>query len=283
MEASTFEARADRHLTCTPLLLDHSGWDRVIEAIDGQFVSLFEEQNDARLRASHSGEELIRASIVLIAFESPMSSGRIGPSLVESRKEPLVPFPLRLSKVFADEGCMKIIAELNLRAMSATQFHREFGVDSLDGIRRRFKLLERIGWLTKIDEKSGGRRRGGTEKFYRATGPAILDRGPWDDIPDSFKEMSSWSIFERFSERVREAVVAGTFDARADRYLTWSLLSLDQEGWEKVTAAMEGLLEFIVEEKERAGERMKSSGESPVTMTVALAAFESPMESVKEP
>lgn len=284
MEAGTFDARPDRHLTWMSLLLDQLGWERVIAAVDALFLSLFEEQADAKLRIYHSGEKPILATVALAAFESPTrGDGRIGPSLVESHKDSLVPFPIRLSKVFADELCLRIVAELNLREMSVTQFHKEFGGDSVDGIRRRFKRLERIGWLKKVNQKTGGRRRGAVEHFYRATAPAIFDNATWADVPDSVKAAHSWTTFEQLSEKVKEAMRAGTFDAREHRHLTWSLLRLDQQGWEKVIAAIDALFAFILKERDRAEDRIADSGEKPVTMTVALAAFESPKDSVKEP
>lgn len=284
MEASTFDARRDRHLTCTSLLLDQLGWKRVTEAIAAEFTCQFEEQEDARRRAAHSGERLFRASSILIAFESPVGvDAGIRSSLVENQSEPLIPFPVRVSKVFADPLCMQIIEEANLREVSAPSFHAKFGGDTEEGIRRRIKMLAEIGWLKKVREKTGGKRRGAREHFYRASGPAILrDDGPWANVPESLKGTSGWMTFERLSKEVKEAMVAGTFDARDNRWLAWSLLSLDQQGWEKVTATMEVLLAFILEEQECAKVRMAESGEKSVAMTVALAAFESPMDSARE-
>ena len=285
MEAATFDARPDRHLTGTQILLDQRGWERAIDAVGEEFVSQFEEQEDARRRVSHSGEELIRASSVLMVFESPTrDDGRTGPHLVENPREPLVPFPLRLSRVFADEICIQIIAEANEREISAPMFHTEFGGDSIGGIRRRFKKLEEIGWLRVVGRKTGGKRRSAVELFYKATGPAILsDDGPWANAPGSLKETSGWTIFERLTEQVKEAMVAGTFDARADRCLAWSILGLDHQGWKKVAASVEALLTFLLKEQERARERIKQSNENPILVTLALGAFESPLDSVKAP
>jgi hypothetical protein len=76
---------------------------------------------------------------------------------------------------------------------------------------------------------------------------------------------------------------AGTLDARPDRHLTWSFLRLDQLGWEKVITAIDALFAYIFKEQESAKLRIANSGEKPITMTVALAAFESPKESSKAP
>lgn len=285
MEAWVFEARLHRELSCTPLLLDQVGWKRVIEAVDALFVSVFEEQDDARLRVSRFGGELIRVGVVLIAFESPMpGSERIGACLAETDGEPLIPFPERLAPVFADALCMQIIEALNQRPMTLSEFQREFASDVSRGtIRRRFKRLEKIGWLRRDGKRKGEKRRGPAENIYRATKPPIAQNCPWADVPDALKRTKSWATFEYFSEQVKEAMAAGTFDARTDRYLTWSLLSLDQQGWGKVATGVDALHEFVLKEEERAKERMAKSGEKPVTMTVAFSAFESPKDAVKAP
>jgi hypothetical protein len=287
MEEGTFDAHPERHRSCTSLVLDPRGWGRVNTAMDELFVSLFEEQADARLRAFHSGEELFTATVALLAFESPRpGSERVGSGLVEARRGSLALFSSRLSKVIADEMCTQIVGEANRRPISVTQFHREFGEElgsiGVDAVRRRFKMLAAIDWLRIVDERSGGRRRGATEYFYRATRPAILDEDPWE-APASVEDPRSWAVFERFSELAKEAMRAGTFDARVDRYATWSLLRLDRKGWEKVTAAVEDLHALALAEQGCAKARMEESGEKPIPTTVLLAAFESPQAGPKAP
>lgn len=282
IEAGTFEARRGSGLSSRSLLLDRVGWECLIEAVNAQFVALFEEQEDARLRMYHSGEAPIRASVIQITFESPLhDGGRVGPALVESQ-EPLVPFPVRLSKVFADEVCLQIVDEANRRAISVMRFHVDHGGD-LEGIRRRFKRLAKIGWLKQVAEKTGGRRRGATEKFYRATGPAIFEEGgPWSDVPDELRQADSWRASEWLFAEIKEAMKAGTFDVRKDGCLAWSLLQLDRQGWERVTTELDALLAFALEEQVRAQARMKGSGEEPTPTTVAFGAFESPKERERE-
>lgn len=287
LRAGTFDARPDSHLSWTPLLLDQLGWDELVGAVDELFESLFEEQADAKLRIYNSGEKPILATAAMALFESPPrhhgpDGERVGTSLVEGASSP-VPFPLRISKVFADDVCLEIVAETNLREMSARQFHEDVGGASVEGIRRRFKMLAEIGWLSKVNEKRGGKRRGAVEHFYRASGPAIFDNGTWAEVPDSVKATYSWRTFEQLSDQVREAVEAGTFEARTDNHLTWSLLRLDQQGWEKVAAAVDALFAFAFEAQEDAKLRISSSGEPPTTTTLALAAFESPKDSAKAP
>lgn len=283
LEAQTFDSRGNRHLSSTPLLLDKLGWERAVAAVDALFECLIEEQSDAKLRVAKFGSQPMLATVALTAFQAPTPGSRpVGPELAQGSGSPL-PFPLRLSKVFADELSLSILAELNLRQMSATQFHAEVGGAPVDRIRRRFATLAQIGWLKKVDEKSGGRRRGAVEYFYRATGPANLDSAGWDGLSDFVKATHSWEIFEQLIEHVRAAMKAGAFDARDERHLSWIPLLLDEQGWAKVIAAIEELLRFVVAEEEKAKARMLESGEEPIATTVGLAAFESPKDSVKAP
>jgi len=280
LETGTFDARPDRHFTWTPLILDERGRERVIIAVNALFASLFEEQNDARLRIAKSGENPMEATVGLAAFDSPnRNRNRSGLLLpLDDAIEPAnsLPFAIRVAKVFADPLNLKIVTELNLRAMSPTQFLDECGGGPLAGIDRRFKLLTEIGWLIKVGEKTGGHRRGATEHFYRATGHAIFDSGNWSKVPDSVRATFSWRIFEQLAEQAREAMDAGTFDSRPDRHLSWTPLVLDQLGWTQMVTGVDDLFHYIFEEQAAAKIRLTESGEEPVIATVYLAAFESP-------
>lgn len=287
LEAGTFDALPGRHLSSTSLLLDRLGWERVLVALEALFESLLEEQADAKLRMFTSGEEPFLVTIALAGFESPAihrSSGkeRADSSLVEG-VDCSVPTTVRLSKILADELCLSILTELNLRAMSATLFYREIGGASLSVIRRRFKKLRDNGWLRKVDEKTGGKRRGAKEHFYRATVPMLVDGGVWSEAPEHIKATDDWKTFVQLTDLVKEAIRAGTFDDRTDRHLTWWLFRLDRLGWEKIIASIEATSAFVFEEQDEAKRRMADSGETPINMTVALAAFESPKDRGRAP
>jgi hypothetical protein len=287
VNAGTLDARPNDHLSWTPLLLDAAGWDTIGHAIDSLFESLFEEMADARLRVFRSGETPMLSTVGLALFESPR---RVGTEKVE-RKTPLLAKgmkpPLgasrRISRVFADPICLQIIAEANLRDLSVPLFCREVGGDTPKNIRRRFKMLaDETYWITKVAEKSGGGKRPGPkEHFYRATAPAIYDNESWADVPEEIKRVYTWTTFMQLSEQVKKAIDAGTFEARLDSHLSWSLLRLDEIGWQNVATQVDGLFALIQREKDRAEDRLAVSGERPVAATVALAAFESPKNAAK--
>jgi hypothetical protein len=194
-----------------------------------------------------------------------------------------MPLMLRLAKVFAEPLRIRIVAVLNTREMSPKQFHAEFGGGSLSRVCRHFDLLVEYGWLYQTKTETGGQRRGAVEHFYRATGPAIFDDEIWPGLPQSMKEMVSARIFEEFAERVRAAMENGTIDSRDSRHFSWMPLLLDQQGWDNAIAKVNALFHWFFEEQEEAYLRMAESGEEPIPMTVALAAFESPKDTEKQP
>ena len=194
-----------------------------------------------------------------------------------------LPLMTRLAKVFAEPLRIRIVAVLNTREMSPKEFHAEFGGGSLSRVSRHFDLLAQYGWIYQTKTETGGLRRGATEHFYRATGPAVFDGEIWPELPTSMKEMVSARIFEEFAERIRAAMEADTIDAREDRHFSWIPLLLDQEGWDNTIARVDALFHWIFEEQEEADLRMAESGEEPIPMTVALAAFESPKGTEKQP
>lgn len=72
-------------------------------------------------------------------------------------------------------------------------------------------------------------------------------------------------------------MVAGTVVRHDETCLAWVILSLDQQGWERVVASLERLHAFILKEQELAEARLKESGgDDAIAMAVALGAFETP-------
>jgi hypothetical protein len=278
-EADTFDARKDRHFTWTPLVLDELGRRNVLRRVDGLFGTFFEEQADAKVRISRSMVDPLEITAGIGAYDSPwqrrnrsgllLPPGKPGVALSEEQ------YSRRLSKIFKSKTNLKIVTECNLREVSPSEFAYEFAGGDVPEVARRFRLLLREGWLVKVRSESGGRRRGATETFYRATRPAIFDTRAWAEVPTAIRRRDSWRIFEQMAEQTREAMDAGTFDARSDRHLTWTPLVLDDLGWTQVIKAVDAVFFAVLQEQREARHRLAESDEEPKFFTVHLAAFES--------
>jgi DNA-binding transcriptional ArsR family regulator len=292
LAAETFDAGPSRQLSWTPLLADELCWERVTTAFLAVFEAAIEEQLQARVRIAESGERPTLATVALAAFESPSRPGQQGwtgsASAIPNAADPSgaidtqLFFPMRVAKVLNDPEALRILNELNTREMSPRQFQKESG-GTISAVGRRFKKLAKSGWLEIVRKEKGGRRRGATEHFYRAVGPAIPDSESWSTLPSSLKATLTWKTYAQLREKVKEAITAGTFDVRTDRHLTWCLLLLDRQGWETVGAAVDLLFETLFLEAESAELRIAESGETPIPLTVALALFESPKDASKAP
>jgi DNA-binding transcriptional ArsR family regulator len=292
LAADTFNSRSSRHLSWTPLLLDKLGWERLIAAVNAVFQAMLEEQVNARMRLAESDEKPVLTTIALAAFESPSRPGQQGwtgdssaiPNAADPNKaiDTQLFFPMQAAKVLADPEALQILAELNIREMSPKQFQDEFG-GTASTVGRRFQKLARTGWLEMVRKEQGGRRRGATEHFYRALGPAMLDSESWAELPSSLKATLTWKTFEQLREKVKEAIEASTFDTRTDRHLSWSPLLLDQRGWDTVIDAVEALFKTQFVEQKAAELRVAKTGEKLIPVTIALAVFESPKDESKAP
>jgi len=273
-----------RDLSCTRFSLDEEGWKRVIGAVTAHFLRIYDEQEDSRRRVRHSGQELTRTDVFSVAFESAADgTGMAGSGLIEDQRELTASFPERVAPILRDEVRMAIVAELNRREISVAQFHREFGGASKSGIHSRFRALERDGWAMKTVKETGGKRRGAKEQFYRATRPAIPDYDPCAAPPRPLLETEGWRAFEQLCGQMKEAMIAGDFDARLDRFVNWSFVSLDQQGRRNVIRDTEELSQFISDEQGRAARRVAKSDGKPIMMTVGLAVLDASKDLAKAP
>ncbi len=166
--------------------------------------------------------------------------------------------------------------------MSAARFYRAFGHEfenaSYQGVLRRFKRLERVGWLVRVPPSVHHRL---TEHFYRATIPVIHDNFLRPSLPDAANDPGRWRTFQRLCQDVKEAMQVGTFDARTDRSVSLTFLALDRQAWDRVVLELDELLDYISDEQRRAAKRLKDSGDSPIAMSIATAAYESAKDAPK--
>lgn len=284
LEAVSSETEYKRDLTCSVHKLDSQGYARAIGALRAQFARFFDEQEDARRRSVRTGEKLMRADAYLIAFEPSRGEQPAAVDndlLLECSRDLLAPFSVRLAPILRDDVRLDILSNLNKCETSVTQFHREFGGAGKAGISRRFKGLEGGGWLAKSVTRSGGRRRGATEQFFRATKPAMHDCDPCHSTSSAFQRTDRWATLQYLCQSIKEALATGAFDARPDRCFTWTLLSLDRLGWERVYAGIEAVASIVKQEEAASRLRMEQSGETPIEMMIALGAFEAPSELTK--
>lgn len=186
------------------------------------------------------------------------------------------PLMLRVSKVFADPLRVKILTECQMRALSPKGFFEEFGGASLDIVSRAFDVLVQYDWIGQVEGRPGEAPPDPAERLYRAVDALMLDESETAGIPLPIRALVSMGLFESLCDRVKEASDAGTLDARPDQHISWTPLTLDQLGWERVISKVDALFYSLAQEQQDAEARLAESAEQSISMTVALLGFESP-------
>lgn len=182
----------------------------------------------------------------------------------------------KLAKALSHPLRARILMELNQRVMSVTGYVRMFPEHSHSKIYGHFRILEECGCIELIEKKTGGRRRGGVEHFYRATQRTLFDQVSWPTLPDSAKEQMTAAAFMTYVDRVFDAMNAGTIEAREDRHFTWSPGYFDLQAWCETIAEVDELFERLPKRMAEAAARLAAGDEDGIPVTVALACFESP-------
>lgn len=76
LDAGTFDSRADRFFTHTPLNLDEEGWRALAEMQDEMLQKAFDIQAESDERRQETKEPAVRAIAVQITFEAAPNSSR---------------------------------------------------------------------------------------------------------------------------------------------------------------------------------------------------------------
>jgi DNA-binding transcriptional ArsR family regulator len=80
IEEGSFDARDDRHLTRTPLILDDDGWEEVLDVLDRALSDISRVQKKNATRLARSSEQGFSATVAMLGFEMPaLSSKRRAP------------------------------------------------------------------------------------------------------------------------------------------------------------------------------------------------------------
>jgi DNA-binding transcriptional ArsR family regulator len=186
----------------------------------------------------------------------------------------------RMARVLASPLRLKIMIALGIRPMSPKMLERELADDGYSAriIDKHLQELRRSDWVELADTMRGGPRRGATEHVYRAVELPIFDDVTWAALPLAMREMVSWRISEPLVKYLNHALDAWGQVADADHHCTCTQGLVDQLGWDRIIASVNGFFESFIEEMRSAALRLADSSETPVPAMVALAFFESPAE-----
>lgn len=281
IEAGTFDAELDRHLSWDGVAVDRTAWTQLVTCLDQVLAWLSQLEVQAVFRMSTTEEEGIPATVGLAAFRSPQPIATLltaprrtrvsaGPS-----QDASTPVPVEMAKAMRNPWRARILMELSARPLSPSRFVEEVGGSSTH-IARSFRQLAKWGYIEVVEERPGGRHGGGVERVYRNVQRAYFDTETWSGLPQVLRCEFSNGILGSYLARVTEAIKAGTFDAEMARHISWTPLFLDRIAWEEVVTRLDEILAWLPTLEDESTERVKGAVDNLIPTTVGLACFRSP-------
>ncbi|HET9591738.1 MAG TPA: hypothetical protein VFP17_02375 [Solirubrobacterales bacterium] len=178
----------------------------------------------------------------------------------------------RVAKAVSHPLRVRILAALNETEMGPGGFTRRNPDVDLREASRHFRRLRDLECIELI-----GRRPGrGREQLYRAVRRAMFDLTAWESIPPATRSQVTAEVLSTFMRRVGQAAEAGSLDRREERWVSWTALKFDEQGWSDYLVAVEAAFDRALQLGVEAPLRMAETGEQPMPVTVGLFYFESP-------
>ena len=178
----------------------------------------------------------------------------------------------RIAKALSHPMRARILVILNERVASPNEI-AEMIDERLPNVSYHVRALLDLGCIELVDT---AQRRGAIEHYYRAIVRPFFSDSDWKRIPRTGRQAISDTLLGVMWEDVSDAVEAGTFDSRPDRYLTHTPLVVDEEGWSELGDIMARALREVEKVQAQSARRLKKSKEAGVPTKVVLMHFESP-------
>ena len=151
------------------------------------------------------------------------------------------------------------------RVASAKEVADEIGVaHSLVG--HHVRRLVELGCIEEVETK---RRRGATERFFRATVRHFFDDAAWAGVPED----NRLGIMMEVVQMIAEGMQSEGFTAD-DTHLSRTPMKLDRAGWNEVTALLELTLERLLTIREAAAVRLADGDGETIVATVSILGYD---------
>jgi hypothetical protein len=177
----------------------------------------------------------------------------------------------RLVRALAHPLRIKILEILTERVASPNRLSGDLDA-GLSHVAYHTRALDKCGCLELVDT---AKRRGATEHFYKASPHSFIGDRIWRRVPRTLLGGVSGATLQSFMDRAVMALEAGTIDSREDTTLYWMPVRLDEQGWDKVTATMEGTVDKVLAVQAESRERLaESKGQGAISAIIGVASFE---------
>lgn len=178
----------------------------------------------------------------------------------------------RLVRAMGHQVRVQALIILNERVASPNEISKELG-ESVGHVSYHIKVLKECECIELVDTAP---RRGAMEHYYRATDRAFFNAKEWAALPASIRPGLSSSGLKTVFNDAASALLAGTFDKRTDRHLSWTPMIVDEKGWEEIQAGLAAMLDKVIEIQASSAARLAKADAAGIPVTVAMMGFEAP-------
>jgi len=178
----------------------------------------------------------------------------------------------RLVRALGHPVRVQALTILNERVASPNEISKELG-QSVGHVSYHIKVLKECECIELVDTAP---RRGAMEHYYRATDRAFLNAEEWAELPESVRPGLSASGLKTLLNDASAALLAGTFDKREDRHLSWTPMIVDEQGWDELNAGLAEMLAKVLEIQSSSAARLAKADAAGIPVTVAMLSYEAP-------
>jgi DNA-binding transcriptional ArsR family regulator len=177
---------------------------------------------------------------------------------------------------------VRILEVVNERDMSPVHFANagyagEPDHRVLSSVSYHFRALSEAGAIVAVSRRQV---RGAVETTYRGACRAYFSDEEWAEIPDAERRAISKVMYQGLFARVESAMIEGTFDNRANRWMVWRAMQLDEQGWSEFSEALHRADAEVEAIQRDAEARLAETEDEPIAATFGLLGFESPSAQV---
>jgi DNA-binding transcriptional ArsR family regulator len=176
----------------------------------------------------------------------------------------------RLAKALSHPMRTRILAILNEQVASPNEIAAMIN-ERLPNVSYHVRALQELGCIELVRT---AQRRGAIEHYYRAVMRPFFSDRDWARLPRSARQAVADVILQMIWEDVSAAIRAGTFEARTDRHLTRTPLTLDGRGWKEPNELLIKTQRQAEEISAKSDKRLPKSDEEGIQTRLVLMHFE---------
>lgn len=165
---------------------------------------------------------------------------------------------------------VKALTILAERVASPKEISREIE-EELSNVSYHVRVLTELGLVEVVEEES---IRGSVAHFYKTVEREVINSPQWQSLDPKVRSAFSAYVLETLIDDAAKSLAAGVLDQRDERQLSRLPMSLDEQGWRKVSEIQAKATERVLREEANAASRMNDSPGDGINVVVGMLCFE---------